>query len=82
MATVKCSVSEEKYREYLVEAVKAAGNMLIDNAEDLVGNTKCISDLNITFDFGQELYDSIPRMTVTRSHMPSYEIIEDLMNKR
>lgn len=82
MATVKCSVSEEKYRKYLVEAVKAAGNMLIDNAEDLVGNTKCICDLKITFDFGQELYDSIPRMTVTRSHMPSYEIIEDLMNNR
>ena len=40
MATVTCSVSEEKYREYLVEAVKAAGNM------------------------------------------PSYEVIEDLMNNR
>lgn len=82
MATVKCSVSEEKYREYLVEAVKAAGNMLIDNAEDLVGKTKCICDFQITFDFDQELYDSIPRMTVTRSHMPSYEVIEDLMNNR
>ena len=76
------SVSSEKYRKYLVEAVKAAGHMLLDSAEDVVGNTDNICDFQITFDFNQELCDSIPKMTVMRSHMPSYEVMENLIVKR
>ena len=82
MADAVHSVSSENYRKYLVEAVKAAGHMLIDSAEDVVGNTDNICDFKITFDFNQELCDSIPKMTVTRSHMPSYEAMENLIAKQ
>ena len=82
MADAIHSVSSEKYRQYLVEAVKAAGRMLLDSAEDVVGNTDNICDFQITFDFNQELYASIPKMTVMRSHMPSCEVMEDLISKR
>ena len=82
MANAVHSVSSENYRKYLVEAVKAAGHMLLDSAEDVVGNTDNICDFQITFDFNQELCDSIPKMTVMRSHMPSCEVMEDLIAKR
>ena len=82
MADAIHSVSSEKYRQYLVEAVKVAGHMLLDSAEDVVGNTDNICDFQITFDFNQELCDSIPKMTVMRSHMPSYEVMENLIAKR
>ena len=82
MADAVHSVRSENYRKYLVEAVKAASRMLIDSAEDVVGNTDNICDFQITFDFNQELYASIPKMTVTRSHMPSYEVMENLIAKR
>ena len=82
MADAIHSVSSEKYRKYLVEAVKVAGHMLLNSAEDVVGNTDNICDFQITFDFNQELCDSIPKMTVTRSHMPSYEVMENLIAKR
>ena len=82
MADAVHSVSSENYRKYLVEAVKVAGHMLLDSAEDVVGNTDNICDFQITFDFNQELCDSIPKMTVMRSHMPSYEAMEDLIAKR
>ena len=82
MADAVHSVSSENYRKYLVEAVKVAGHMLLDSAEDVVGNTDNICDFQISFDFNQELCDSIPKMTVMRSHMPSYEAMENLIAKR
>ena len=82
MADAIHSVSSENYRKYLVEAVKVAGHMLLDSAEDVVGNTDNICDFQITFDFNQELCDSIPKMTVMRTHMPSYEAMENLIAKR
>lgn len=82
MANSVHSVSSENYRKYLVEAVKVAGHMLLDSAEDVVGNTDNICDFQITFDFNQELCDSIPKMTVMRSHMTSYEVMENLIAKR
>ena len=82
MADAVHSVSSENYRKYLVEAVKVAGHMLLDSAEDVVGNTDNICDFQITFDFNQELCHSIPKMTVMRSHMPSYEAMENLIAKR
>ena len=82
MADAVHSVISENYRKYLVEAVKVAGHMLLDSAEDVVGNTDNICDFQITFDFDQELCDSIPKMTVMRSHMPSYEVMENLIAKR
>lgn len=81
MAIEKSSITAEMYRQYLVEAVKTAGQMLIDNAENAVGNSDNISDFSIRFDFEQD-YESIPKMTVMRSHLPKYEVIDNLLEKR
>lgn len=64
MAEAVNGMTSEEYRKYLVEAVKIAGKMIIDNAEDIVGNIDCVTYLGISCDFYQDLYDSIPKITV------------------
>ena len=78
----KSGLTGEKYRKFLIEAVKAAGQMMIDNAEDAVGNIDLMTDFSIKFDFSQENNGSIPVMTITRSHLPSIEVIDGLLDTR
>ena len=78
----KTGLTGEKYRKFLVEAVKAAGQMMIDNAEDTVGNIDLMTDFCIKFDFNQEDRSSIPEMTIIRSHLPSTEVIDGLLDTR
>jgi hypothetical protein len=67
------------YPKFLAECIKAGGQMIIDNAEDIAGKTPNISDLSITLYFDQEDSGSIPRMEITRSHWPSRETLEHLL---
>ena len=78
----KSGLTGEKYRKFLVEAVKAAGQMMIDNAEDAVGHIDLMTDFCIKFDFNQEDRGSIPAMTITRSHLPSIDVIDGLLETR
>ena len=78
----KSGLTGEQYRKFLVEAVKAAGRMMIDNAEDAVGNIDLMTDFSIKFDFSQENNRSIPVMTITRSHLPSIDVIDGLLETR
>ena len=78
----RSGLTGEQYRKFLVEAVKAAGQMMIDNAEDAVGNIDLMTDLCIKFDFSQENNGSIPVMTITRSHLPSIDVIDGLLDTR
>ena len=78
----RSGLTGEQYRKFLVEAVKAAGQMMIDNAEDAVGNIDLMTDFCIKFDFNQEDRGSIPVMTITRSHLPSIEVIDGLLDTR
>ena len=78
----KSGLTGEKYRKFLVEAVKAAGQMMIDNAEDAVGHIDLMTDFCIKFEFSQENNGSIPVMTITRSHLPSIEVIDGLLDTR
>ena len=78
----KSGLTGEKYRKFLTEAVKAAGQMMIDNAEDVVGNIDLMTDFCIKFEFSQENNGSIPVMTITRSHLPSIEVIDGLLDTR
>lgn len=78
----KSGLTGNQYRKFLVEAVKAAGHMMIDNAEDAVGNIDLMTDFSIKFDFSQENNGSIPVMTITRSHLPSIEVIDGLLDTR
>lgn len=81
MAT-KSGLDAEQYRKFLIEAVKAAGQMMIDTAEDAVGNTDLMTDFSIKFEFSQENNGSIPVMTITRSHLSSIEVIDGLLETR
>lgn len=74
--------TSKNYRLYLVECVKAAGQMIIDMAEDIVGETDHISNLSISAEFDQEFNGSIPELTITRSHMPDRETLERLLDIR
>ena len=76
----RSGLTGEQYRKFLVEAVKAAGQMMIDNAEDAVGNIDLMTDFSIKFDFSQENNGSIPVMTITRPHLPSIEAIDGLLD--
>ena len=78
----KSGLTGEQYRKFLIEAVKAAGQMMIDNAEDAVGNIDLMTDFCIKFDFNQEGRGSIPEMTIIRSHLPSTEVIDGLLDTR
>lgn len=78
----KSGLSGEQYRKFLIEAVKAAGQMMIDNAEDAVGNIDLMTDFCIKFEFSQEDRGGIPEMTIIRSHMPSIEVIDGLLDTR
>ena len=78
----KSGLTGEKYRKFLTEAVKAAGQMMIDNAEDVVGHIDLMTDFCIKFKFSQENNGSIPVMTITRSHLPSTEVIDGLLDTR
>ena len=69
------------YRSYLVECVKTAGNMIIDMADDIVGETFPITNLaiEISFDQGNR---SIPEITITKMHMPDNETLDRLLDIR
>ena len=78
----KSGLTGEQYRKFLIEAVKAAGQMMIDNAEDTVGHIDLMTDFCIKFDFNQEDRGSIPEMTIIKSHLPSIEVIDGLLDTR
>lgn len=75
-------MTSEDYRAYLVECVKTLGQMIKDNAEDIVGETNHISSLTLSANFDQEFYNSIPELTITKLYLPDKEKLDRLMNIR
>lgn len=74
--------NSKTYRSYLVECIKTAGQMIIDMADDIVGNSDHITNIAIEAEFNQESLGSIPEITITRMHLPDYETIEHLLDIR
>lgn len=74
-------MNSKDYRSYLVECVKTAGNMIIDMADDIVGETDAITNLAIEVSFDQE-NRSIPEITITRMHLPDTETLDHLLDIR
>lgn len=72
----------EDYRTYLTECIKTAGQMLIEMADDIVGNTDCISHLSIDIDFDELNAASVPEITISRSHVPDREKLNYLLDIR
>lgn len=75
-------MDSKEYRSYLVECVKTAGQMIIDMAEDIVGNFDMITNLAVEVSFDQEDRASIPEITITRMHLPDKETLEHLLDIR
>ena len=74
-------MKSEDYRSYLVECVKTAGNMIIDMAEDIVGETFPITNLALEISFDQENL-SIPEIIITKMHLPDNETLDRLLDNR
>lgn len=70
----------QNYKAGLIEAVKAAGQMMIDAAEDIVGTTSCTSGLNVAIEF-DPWTRSIPEMTITRRHLPDQHVVKVILDK-
>lgn len=64
-------VYSEKYRQKLIDMVKAAGQDVIDRAEDLVGNGDLICDFDIWLRFPQ---NGVPTIELTRSYLSKNSI--------
>lgn len=71
--------SKERYRMFLVENIKVASQMLYEMADDIAGKSDHISDLSVTITFDQEM-KSLPELTITRSHLPSREQVDYLID--
>ena len=74
-------MESKDYRSYLVECVKTSGRMIIDMAEDIVGETDAMTNLALEVSFDQE-NRSIPEITITRMHLPDHETIDHLLDIR
>ena len=74
-------MNSKNYRSYLVECVKTAGNMIIDMADDIVGETDVITNLALEVRFDNEMRN-IPEITITRMHLPEHETLDHLLDIR
>ena len=74
-------MKRKDYRSYLVECVKTAGQMIIDMAEDIVGETFPMTNLALEISFDQENL-SIPEITITKMHLPDNETLDRLLDIR
>ena len=74
-------MKSEDYRSYLVKCVKAAGQIIIDMADDIVGKTDAMTNLALEISFDQE-NRSIPEITITRMHLPDHETLDHLLDIR
>ena len=72
-------MESKDYRSYLVECVKAAGQMIIDMADDIVGKTDAMTNLALEVSFDQEMRN-IPEITITRMHLPDHETLDHLLD--
>lgn len=69
----------KNFKEGLIEAIKVAGQMIIDNAEDIAGKTDNMSYLDISVNFDPE-NGSIPELAIYRSHYPPREKLEHILD--
>lgn len=74
-------MESKDYRSYLVECVKTSGRMIIDMADDIVGETDAMTNLVLEVRFYTEMRN-IPEITITRMHIPDNETVDHLLNIR
>lgn len=74
-------MASEQYRKYLAESIKIGAQMMHDMAEDIAGKSDRVSRLTVTIDFDPEMM-SIPELTIKRSHLPTEEQLNRLLDIR
>lgn len=74
-------MTSEQYRTYLTESIKTGAQMMYDMAEDIAGKSDFISNLTVTITFNTEMA-SLPELTIERSHLPSQEQLNRLLDIR
>lgn len=72
------------YRECAIEAVKLAGQELIDRAEELIPNTKGIKNVDIWIRIPSATDDplNVPEMNVSVDVYPRKSALQSFLNKR
>lgn len=74
-------MTSEQYRTYLIESIKIGARMMYDMAEDIAGKSDAIANLTVTIDFDPEM-ESIPKLTIERSHFPDIKQVDLLLDVR
>ena len=78
-------MTENEFRELLVNTVKACGEELIERADDFVGDCDHVCDFNISIHFpiSGPKFEGVPTITVTREHCStkSIDVIMDSLWK-
>lgn len=77
----KEKMATKNFKEGLIEAIKVAGQMIIDNAEDIAGKTENMSYLDICVNFDPE-NGSIPELSIYRSHVPTWKQVERIFEAK
>ena len=76
MATTRVN---DNFKAGLIEAIKTAGHMIVNMADDIAGTSNYISGLTVSANFNPE-FRSIPEITITRSHLPDQEKMERILD--
>lgn len=70
-----------KFKSIMVSMVKAAGQEVIDRAEDIVGTGDKTSSLEISICFEQGPFMTVPTLKITREHMAK-RVFEIMKNRK
>lgn len=70
MINTTSMMTNEQYRNYLIDSIHIAAQMMYDMAEDLAAKSSRISNLKVTIEFDPEI-GAIPQLTIERSHLPN-----------
>lgn len=59
----------DDFQKKLIQAVKDAGQEIVDNAEDFVGSANMLSDMTITIRFDPERDMCLPTIEVDKTYL-------------
>lgn len=78
---IKVTMNERWVNDFcsMLKWMQSCGNL---GHSSIVGETNHISGLTLSANFDQEFYNSIPELTITRSHLPDKEKIDRLIDIR
>ena len=59
----------DNFQQKLIQAVKDAGQEIVDNAEDFVGSSNMLNDMTITIRFDPESKMYLPTIDVDKTYL-------------